>query len=151
MNILSPDQQSDEMTPLMEELFKLSEQFFIAYGSFLPHGAFLNDAGQVNLVGAAPEQGMANATEVLPMIHAGLRSVTAKATTRAVGVSESVFIGHNRTPAIKVLLEHRVGLTMALYKPWKKRFLRAPFFGAMDGQIAEPEVGGWTDLANIRT
>ncbi|SDY62624.1 hypothetical protein SAMN05444004_102171 [Jannaschia faecimaris] len=132
-----------EMHPLINALFDVSVEFVTKSGGFLPHGATLGAEGDVKLVGGMPANDMTTSEEVLPLLHEGLRQSTAVAATRAVAVSESVFIGANQEPAIKVLAEHRTGLTLALYMPWKKRLLRAPAFGEIQMVRAEPEVGHW--------
>ncbi|SFI92160.1 hypothetical protein [Jannaschia pohangensis] len=136
-------QSLSEMEPLIDALFDVSCDFVTKFGNFLPHGATLDSAGAVRLVGAMTENEMTNSEEVLPLLHDGLRQSTAQADTRAVGVSESVYIGAEREPAIKVLAEHRDGLTVALYMTWKKRLLRAPHFGETRMVRADPEVGHW--------
>ena len=137
------EEQLADVKPLIETLFDLSCDFVSKFGNFLPHGASLDQMGDVTLCAAAPENERTDATEVLPLLHEGLRAQTSKLDTLAVAVSESVFIGPDMTPAIKVLVEHRAGMTLAYYLPWKKRMLRKPTFGEMVIQEAEPEVGQW--------
>ncbi|MEP1696656.1 MAG: hypothetical protein ABJJ69_08980 [Paracoccaceae bacterium] len=132
-----------ETTPLFETMFDLSSSLIIKSGNFLPHGGYLNREGQISLCAAAPENDMTNSTEVLPLLHDGLRVQTSEWSTLAVAVSESVLLGENRTPAIKVLIEHRDGMTLALYKTWRKRLLRGPVFDDMFTNDAAPEVGNW--------
>lgn len=135
--------QLDEIAPLVETMFELSMTFVEKVGNFLPHGASMNGMGQVALCGVAAEEDLTSAVEVLPMMHEALRACTAEYATRAIAVSESVFVGPNQTPAIKVLVEHREGLTMAFYMPWKKKLLRKPAFGDIQMQAAAPEIGEW--------
>ena len=64
----------------------------------------------------------------------------------AVGVAEDVTvtpIGQPPTQAIKVLIEHSRGLTVALYLPFKKKFLRGIVFGETFSAPASPEVNPW--------
>lgn len=144
MTTKSEDEQFEEIKPLCETLFDLSRMLLTKNGNFLPHGAVLDMFGSTSMTAAAPGNEITNATEVLPLLHDGLRTETAKASTQAVAVSENVFIGPDQTPAIKVLVEHRDGLTFAMYMPFKKRTLRAPAFGEVQMIIADPEVGGWS-------
>jgi len=46
---------------------------------------------------------------------------------------------------VKVLIEHRRGLTVTLYLPWRRRLLRGYIFGEMIARPAEPEVQPWRD------
>ncbi len=137
------EEQFLEATPLFEAIFDLSSAFVTKRGNFLPHGGYLDRTGQIALCSAAPENENTNSTEILPLLHDGLREQTSEWSTLAVAVSESVFLGENRTPAIKVLVEHRDGMTLALYKTWSKRLLRGPVFGEMFTSDAAPEVGNW--------
>lgn len=141
------DSQLAEMPDLVQTLLDLSSEFVENSGNFLPHGAFQTDNGQIELVAAVGQHGITNSEEVLPILHDGLRHYTAAPATRIVAVSESVFIGPKRTPAIKVLVEHRDGLTVAFYQTWTKRFLRGIEFGDPAIREADPEVGGWAQVA----
>ncbi len=135
--------QLDAMNPMMEGLLEMSETFIKSSGNFLPHGAMLDTSGEINYVAAAPENDITDATEVLPLLHDGLRTLSAKAGTQAVAVCESVLIGDDLAPAIKVLVEHRDGFCAALYLPFKTRVLRGPTYGDPLLLPADPEVGGW--------
>lgn len=140
----SPDDQFEEIKPLAEALFDMSAMLVSKNGNFLPHGGTLSVTGDVAFVGAAPgEDDLTNSEEVLPLLHDSLRAETTKFTTRAVAVSESVFIGPDQTPAIKVLVEHRGGLTLAMYQTYAKRMLRGLKLGDVQMTEAAPEVGGW--------
>jgi hypothetical protein len=61
-------------------------------------------------------------------------------------VAENVTVtleGSASTQAIKVLFEHERGLTVALYLPFKKRFIRGFAFGETFSMLATPEVCAW--------
>ena len=86
---------------------------------------------------------MASTTEILPILHEGLRSVVAEHDSQAVAVCEWVSItpeGGKPTEAVKVLLEHERGLTIAFYVPCRRRTLLGWRFDAMFVKPAEPEV-----------
>ncbi|MEL6888069.1 MAG: hypothetical protein AAFO86_05095 [Pseudomonadota bacterium] len=144
MTTRSTEDQLKAITPLCDTLFDLSAKFIATSGNFLPHGGSMDMFGRVSLCAAVPEQDETDATEVLPLLHDGLRVETAKAGTDAVAVSESVFIGPDQTPAIKVLVEHRGGLCIAMYQTWRKRLLRAPALGEVQVVEAAAEVGRWS-------
>ncbi len=102
---------------LAQPLFELSEKFLREQGDFLPHAAVLTEGGEVKLVAAAPPNAITNSAEVLPLLHDGLRAQAKEVSLRAIGVSENVTVtlqGQKPTKAIKVLLEHKRGLTDAL-------------------------------------
>lgn len=132
-------------------LFDFSEQCLRERGNFLPHGAVLSTDGEIVLVAAAPDTGkdFTNSTEVLPVLHDGLRAQANEKDLVAVGVAENVTItreGQPQTQAIKVLFEHKRGLVVALYLPFKKQFLRGYSFGEIFSVNAKAEVNAWAEI-----
>jgi len=118
-----------DIEKLVLPLFDASKLFLNKRGAFLPHGAVLTSAGEVQMVNFAPEDFESrevNATEILPGLHEALRETVKSTDAIAVGVAEDVSItpeGERRTKAIKVLFEHQIGLVVALYLPWKRKLL----------------------------
>jgi hypothetical protein len=125
---LKPDIEA-VASPLLE----FSQKCLRQRGNFLPHAAVLTEAGEVRLVAADPGHDQTNSTEVLPLLHGGLRAQASEISLMALGVAENVTIalgGQRATKAIKVLVEHKRGLTVALYLPFEKKFLK--------GYVSEP-------------
>ena len=111
-----------DVRALAQPLFELSEKALRERGSFLPHAAALTE-GKVRLVGAMcnTAAGVANSTHIMPLLRQGLRSMAHERPVTAIGVAETVTTtpdGQAPSQAIKVLLEHHRGLTMALYLPF---------------------------------
>jgi hypothetical protein len=130
-------------------LFEASETFLRKFGNFLPHAAILTEEGLVELIGAAPDRpdDLTNSTEVLTVLHSGLRKLAGERPLKAVGVAENVTVtleGQGPTKAIKVLFEHKRGLTIALYLPFEKKLLKGYVFGNMFTIKAIPEVNAWS-------
>jgi hypothetical protein len=141
-----------DMAAVVESLFDLSQSFLRKNGNFLPHGAVLSTASKVEYVAAAPESGndRTNSTEILPLLHEGLRARAKQTPVRAIGVAENVTVtlpGNRPTKAIKVLFEHANGLTVALYLPFEKKLLRGYEFGSTFSIAAKPEVRAWMQSA----
>ena len=137
---------------IANQLFELSEVFLRKTGNFLPHGAVLTEGGEVRLVAAAPRSldESTNSTEVLPLLHEGLRYQAREGSLRAVGVAENVTVtqeGQRPTEAIKVLFEHRRGLAVALYLPFQKKLLRGYVMGSPFSILVAPEVNPWAENA----
>jgi hypothetical protein len=137
-----------EISLLANELFDLSEQFLRKRGNFLPHGAVLTEDGELKLVAAAPDSpnDVTDSTEVLPVLHDGLRQMAKESPLAATAVAENVTItleGKRPTGAIKVLIEHKRGLAVALYLPFEKKFLRGFTMGVPFTLSASPEVNAW--------
>ncbi|MDM7948112.1 hypothetical protein [Hydrogenophaga sp.] len=138
----------DDVAAVADPLFRLSEALIRKYGNFLPHGLVLHDLGKDTVVGAVEDNGTgkSSSTQTLPLVHEGLRQEVRTRSSRAIGVAENVTItpdSGSRTCAIKVLFEHRDGLCVALYLPFKRRFLRGYEFGSIFTIAAEPEVKPW--------
>lgn len=141
-------QLKPDMEAIADPLFQLSEESIAEEGDFLPHGAAMNDDGEVVLVEAESEDGadLTTPEAVLPVLHRALRSATKERGVRAIGVAESVTIephGGPRTRAIKVLFEHKRGLTLAVYLPFKLGPKGKMTFQEILIMPAEPEVSPW--------
>jgi hypothetical protein len=137
-----------DLESLATPLFDFSELCLKERGNFLPHAAILAEDGKVKLVAAAPDAGndRADSTEVLPVLHQLLRRQAAESPLRAIGVAENVAItpeGQTTTQAIKALVEHRRGLTVALYLPFRKKLFKGYVFGSMFSISALPEINAW--------
>lgn len=90
------------------------------------------------------DQDATTSDEVLPVLHEAMRAKFVQGSIEATGVAENVTIStkdSETTEAIKVMFEHRKGLTIAFYLPFKKKFLRGYSFGETIVMYAEPEVG----------
>lgn len=147
-----------ELKPDIERLalplFDASELFLKKRGAFLPHGAVLTSEGEVKMVNFAPEDfetRSVNATEILPGLHDALRKNVKSTDAIAVGVAEDVSItpeGGRKTKAIKVLFEHRIGLVVALYLPWKRKLLGGIETFSPISITTTAEVGAWEKQKN---
>jgi hypothetical protein len=136
-----------EIEILATLLFDVSKRCLRDLDGFLPHAAILNALGKPAIVAFKPENELTNAAEVLPGLHGMLRALAAKGKGLvAIGIAENVNItlpGQPATDAMKVLIEHRRGLTVALYVPFRKKLLRGYVFGDMVSMLATPEVNAW--------
>jgi hypothetical protein len=138
-----------EIEHIASPLFGASETFIKKRGAFLPHGAVRTTGGEVRLVMAAPdnfEKGLVSTIEVLPLLHDALRQSATMESLSAVAVGEDVRLtleGQPETRAIKVLVEHRRGLCVALHLPFRRRLFGFSF-GEMFVKSASPEVNAWT-------
>lgn len=137
-----------EVEALAGPLFGASELFVRKRGAFLPHGAVLEVGGETRMMMAAPDDPEApvSSAELLPRLHDALRANVRTHDIAAVAVAEDVTItleGQKPTKAVKVLVEHRRGLAVALYLPWRSRLLRGPIFGQVITLEVTPEVRPW--------
>ena len=140
-----------DVDALANPLIAASESFVRKRRAFLPHGAVLEADGTVRMVMAGPEgdfDAPVSAVEIMPRLHDALCMLAQKHEVAAVGVCEDVTItlaGEKQTNAIKVLVEHRRGLTVALYLPWQRKLLGGFVFGSAFALAAESEVRPWND------
>jgi hypothetical protein len=137
-----------EIEVLAALLFDVSKRCLRDLGGFLPHAAILNSLGKPAIVAMQTKNDLTNSAEVLPALHDMLRTLAAKAKGLvAVGIAENVQLtlaGGASTNAMKVLIEHRRGLTVALYLPFRKHFFRGYIFGDIISMEAQSEVNPWT-------
>ena len=143
-----------DVEQLAHPLFQASCKFVMARGAFLPHGAVLTAGDEVRLVMAVPpgEDRPVSTVEILPLLHEALRQAAGTEQLRALAVCEDVritLVGKNQTPAIKVLLEHRRGLCIALYMPFHKRMFLGYRFDEIFVLPANPEVRPWSSLDDV--
>ena len=126
-------------------LFDFAQQQVRKTGGFLPFGSTLSPTGEVSLHAGSTGSDEASSLDILPILHDGLREAATAANASALAVCEWVKIapdGGSQTDAIKVLVEHRRGLVIALYIPCKRRLLGWRF-GDMLAIPAEAEVKAW--------
>jgi hypothetical protein len=126
-------------------LLEMSKKFLAKQGDFLPHAAVLTSERKIELVGAAGKEDVTNAAAILPILHRGLRDMARRKSLLAIGVAESVTItpqGKASTRAIKVLFEHRRGITVALYQPYTKTLFKRAY-GEVFTMLGKSEVNAW--------
>jgi len=136
-------QLKPQLESVATPLINFSKQCLRDHGDFLPHAAVLTAQDKVELVGAHSGRELANAAEILPLLHGALRSLAKEKALAALGGAESVTInlpGQPSTKAIKVLFEHRRGLTVSLYVPYEKNPQKGFVFSPMLSMLAEAEV-----------
>ena len=138
-----------DVRALAQPLFELSEKALRERGSFLPHAAALTD-GKVRLMGAMcnTATGVANSTQIKPLLRQGLKSMAHERAVTAIGVAETVTVtpdGQAPSQAIKVLLEHHRGLTMALYMPFAQDTTGDIKFGSTMSMFVQPEINPWDE------
>jgi hypothetical protein len=136
-----------ELGALAGPLFDQSEKLLRERGYFLPHAAVLTTDGRVALLNAmcATPGGFANSDHILPMLRDGLRSMASERDLKAIGIAEIVdsIPDGAQTRAIKVQLEHKVGLTLALYFPVSQGDVGEYRFGKPITFFTEPETHAW--------
>jgi hypothetical protein len=136
-----------DLGALAGPLFELSEKRLRERGYFLPHAAVLTTEGRVALLDAmcSTPGGFANSDHILPMLRDGLRSMAGERDLKAIAIAEIVAAipDGEQTRAIKVLIEHKLGLSLVLYLPVTQGDLGEYLFGKTVTLFTEPEINAW--------
>ncbi|HUQ11685.1 MAG TPA: hypothetical protein VM146_15325 [Steroidobacteraceae bacterium] len=139
-----------DVVALADPLIEQSQKRLQAKDDFLPHAAVLGADGKVVLMGAmtGSRDGQAHASHIMPMVLSGVRQVSREKVVVAVGIAENVSLTRGEMPmqAIKVLLEHERGLTVAMFLPFHKAGSGDYYFGEAFVTPANPELRLWTRL-----
>jgi len=131
---------------LVGPLFELAEQHVLKSDGFYPFGATLERSGAVGLDAAWTGEERPDANELLELLHDGLRMTAKKGEVAAVAVCEWVKItvdGGRQADAMKVLVEHERGLSVAFYVPCHKQVSHNWHFEGMFARQVEPEIKAW--------
>ncbi len=138
-----------DLGALAGPLFELSEKKLRERGYFLPHAAVLTTEGRVALLDAmcSTPGGFANSDHILPMLRSGLRSMAYERDLKAIAVAEIVasIPDREQTRAIKVLIEHKLGLTLVLYLPVSQGDSGEYHFGKTVTFFTEAEINAWAN------
>lgn len=136
-----------DVVAIADPLFEHSQKQLRARDGFLPHAAVLGAEGKVVLMGAmtGSRDGQANAAHILPMLLNGVRQVSREKVLTAIGIAENVSLTRGESPmqAIKVLLEHERGLTVAMFLPFQKADDGEYHFGEAFVTPAPPTLNLW--------
>jgi hypothetical protein len=137
-----------DITQVVTKLFEISKILLEKDGYFLPHGAILKKNGKLELIVAASENEteLVNSMEILPLLYDGLRIKIAEEESIALGVAENLNVtieGKGPISAIKVLFEHRRGLTLAVYFPFEKVEISDYIYDESFTIEVSPEVDAW--------
>jgi hypothetical protein len=146
-------QLEPDITLAAKHLFALSEQMLRRVGRVMPHAGMITEEGEFQLATAIPKIPGLRLTPqlILLLTQEGLRQHARKVPLRAVAVAQFVAVsldGRPRTRAIQVLFEHKRGLTVALYQPFRKKLFRSDYVMRPRVSLpAKPEVKPWDELA----
>ena len=139
-----------DVVAIADPLFEHSQKRLQAKDDFLPHGAVLDTDGKVVVLGAmtGSKGGQARAEQILPMLLGGIRQISREKVLVAIGIAENVSLTRGDMPmqAIKVLLEHERGLTVAMYLPFYKSEEGEYFFGEAFVTPATPAMNLWPPI-----
>lgn len=135
----------DDLNQIVGPLFEFGESQIRKRGAFLPFGATLDVSRKIGLEAASMGEENISPSEILSLLHEGLRARAKEDQLLAVAVCEWVNIDRDgeRIDAMKVLVEHQRGLTVAFYVPCRKKWLKGWQFEPMFALASEAEVKAW--------
>lgn len=114
----SAETQAD-LDGLLNSVLPFAQQQLGTHGAFFPFGAVVTDDGTVRLTSAYDGAGTPWTQELLDQLYEGTRSQ--RSSIRAVAFVADVRIPGNPEDAIRVELEHRGGIAIAVLLPYRKR------------------------------
>jgi hypothetical protein len=127
---LSEEAQADVDRTLNEAL-PFAQQMLERHGEFFPYAVKLTVGGDFEMVGATTEDEHPASADVLSKLYEGL--TWERQTLRAAAIVADVRTGSSPSDAIRVEIEHREGIALAVLLTYtKKRLGRGVTFGTTD-------------------
>lgn len=141
------DELFEEIKPDIDELARLlintAAELIRKSGTFAPLGAVLSPMGQARLITAV------SAGAAVTLVHEALRNAGRAGNVRAVAVCQSTRIvlpdDTEVKESIRVLVEHKRGLCLELFVPYRRRLFGGYKFEPMHLRLAQAEVCLWLD------
>jgi hypothetical protein len=131
----------DDLDRLLREALPFAQQCLAKYGEFFPYGVSLANSGATGMVAANEGSEHPASTDLLTMLYDGLRGQSAE--LRGAAVVSDVRIKDPDGDAIKIEIEHREGVAMAVLLPYraqKKMFGRDVVYSDMRAAPAERRI-----------
>ncbi len=124
--------QSD-LDALLDAALPFATQQLTKHGEFFPYGVAMRQDGEIAMIAGYTGTERPPSTEVLGILYQGLRS-TSEA-NRGAAVVADVRLKNEGTDAIQVEVEHREGIAMKVFLPYRKK----RFGGLETGQMRAEE------------
>lgn len=138
----------DDLDRLLQEALPLAKQLLAKNGEFFPYAVSLANSGATRLVAAYEGSEHPASTDLLRMLYEGFLAQGAE--LRGAAIVSDVRIKDPDSDAIRVEVEHREGMAMAVLLPYrlqKKMFGREIAYGEMRGSPAERRI--WPPSATV--
>jgi hypothetical protein len=122
----------DDLDALLASALPAAREFLAKSGEFYPFGFSMASTGETGMIAAYEGAEHPTSSELLTMLYDGLRGQSKS--LRGAAVVADVRIKHPDSDAIRVELEHREGVAMVLFLPYrveKKRNGREVAYGEM--------------------
>jgi hypothetical protein len=134
----SPESQSD-LDALSNAAWPFAEQMLAKHGEFFPYAVAMRQNGEIAIIAGYTGSEKPPSAEVLTLLYEGLRGGADE--NRAAAVVADVRLKNEATDAIQVELEHREGIALKVFLPYrKKRFGGTPAYGQMSAAVGERRI-----------
>lgn len=130
----SAECQSD-LDALLNEALPFAKQMLSKRGEFFPYAVAMRRNGQVAMIAGYTGSEKPPSSEVLDILYQGLRAAAEE--NRGVAVVADVRLRGEATDAIQVDVEHRDGVALKVFLPYRKR----RFGGGLETGAMRAEAG----------
>ena len=107
------------MDALLNAALPFAKQQLTKHGEFFPYGVAMSREGQIALIAGYTGTERPPSTEVLDILYEGLRSKAEQ--NRGAAVVADVRLRGEETDAIQVEVEHRDGVALKVFLPYRKK------------------------------
>jgi hypothetical protein len=114
----SAECQSD-LDSLLNAALPFARQQLAKHGEFFPYGVAMTRDGKITMIAGYTGTERPPSTEVLETLYEGLRSKAEE--NRAAAVVSDVRLRGEGTDAIQVEIEHREGIALKVFQPYRKK------------------------------
>lgn len=134
----SAECQSD-LDALLGAALPFAKQMLAKHGEFFPYAVAMRRNGEIAMIAGYTGSEKPPSTELLDILYLGLRSKAEE--NRGAAIVADVRLKGEGTDAIQVEVEHREGIALKVFVPYrKKRFGRGLETGEMRGEAGERRI-----------
>jgi hypothetical protein len=127
------------MDALLNAALPFAKQQLAKHGEFFPYGVAMTRDGKISMIAGYTGSEKPPSTEVLDILYAGLGSNAEE--NRGAAVVADVRLKGEGTDAIQVEIEHREGVALKVFQPYrKKRFGGGLETGQMRAEAGERRI-----------
>jgi hypothetical protein len=123
------------MDALLNAALPFAKQQLAKHGEFFPYAVAMGRNGQIAMIAGYTGTQKPPSTEVLEMLYEGLRSKAEE--NRGTAIVADVRLKGEATDAIQVEVEHRQGIALKVFLPYRKK----PFGGGLETGQMRAEAG----------
>jgi hypothetical protein len=127
-----------DLDALLSAALPFALQMLAKRGEFFPYGVAMNRNGEIAMIAGYTGTEQPPSTEVLEVLYEGLRKKAEE--NRGAAVVTDVRLKGEGTDAIQVEVEHREGIALKVFLPYRTKRFGAPETGQMRGEAGERRI-----------